>query len=278
MRKRARQAVMCVAMITPMLTSPLGVWAQEATVAQQSQSTTPKAIPRTADGRPNLQGYWRRTVIAASIEDFSGDVLFKPQKSLIVDPPDGKLPYRPGMRELTSEISQKYFDPNTLCFLLGVPRVMYQSDYQFLQTPKYIVITVTESHAYRIIPLDGRPHIGSNINQMQGDSRGRWEGDTLVVDVTNQKEERLDIYAGNFTSDALHVVERYTPLDADTIRYEVTVDDPVVYTAPWKMVTKFVRNKQPGYEILEEACYEGNHESKEMQQIVFPGLDALKRK
>jgi hypothetical protein len=277
MRKRTRRAVTCAAIVGAMLT-PLGLWAQQATATQQSSSTTPKPIPRTPDGRPNLQGYWHRTVVAGSIEDFAGDILFKPQKSIIVDPPDGKLPYRPGMRELTSAISQKYFDPNTLCFLLGVPRVMYQSDYQFLQTTQYIVMTVTESHAYRIIPLDGRPHIGPAIKQMQGDSRGHWEGDTLVVDVTNQTEERLDIYTGNFTSDALHVVERYTPLDADTIRYEVTVDDPVVYTQPWTMATRFVRNKQPGYEIMEEACYEGNHESKEMQQTVYPGLDALKRK
>jgi hypothetical protein len=277
-----RRVVTGIVMVCPMVTSPVPARAQEAATAGRIQTAPTKSteIPRAPDGKPNLQGYWRRTVIASSIEDFPGDVLFRPQKSLIVDPPDGRLPYRPGMRELSQEISQKYFDPNALCFLLGVPRFMYQSDYQFLQTPDYITIQASEAHAYRIIPMDGRPHIGSSIKQLQGDSRGHWEGDTLVIDVTNQDEERLDIYTGNFTSDAVHVVERYTPVDADTIRYEVTVEDPNVYTAPWKMATRFVRNKENGYQILEEACHEGNHELKEMQNqfSVYPGLEALKKK
>ena len=114
------------------------------------------------------------------------------------------------------------------------------------------------SHAYRIIPTTAGPHAPSSVRLWQGDSRGRWEGNTLVVDVTNSNGLTWFDNAGNFFSDAVHVVERFTLIDADTIHYEARIDDPKVFTRPWTMVSAFRRNKEPGYELLEQACYEGN--------------------
>ena len=103
------------------------------------------------------------------------------------------------------------------------------------------------------------PHVGNAIKLWQGDSRGHWEGDTLVVDVTNSNGLTWLDNAGNFYSDALHMVERFTLVDADTIHYEARVEDPTVYIRPWTMALALIRNKEPGFELLEQACHEGNH-------------------
>ena len=136
----------------------------------------------------------------------------------------------------------------------------YANIYQFLQSPgdRQIVITLEEDHAYRVVPMDGRPHIGSNIKLWMGDSRGRWDGDTLVIDVTNQNNRHQFDRAWNFFSDSAHVVERYTMVDIDTIHYEATITDPEVFSRPWKLVHALARVKdlEPP-EILEEACFEG---------------------
>ena len=118
-------------------------------------------------------------------------------------------------------------------------------------------------HAFRIIPLDGRPHVGENIQLWQGDSRGHWEGNTLVVDVTNSNGKWLDV-SGDFHSDALHVVERWTFVDADTLNVEVTMEDPKVYTTPWKMAFTFTRKKEKDYEVIEYACPEGERDVQHM--------------
>ena len=113
------------------------------------------------------------------------------------------------------------------------------------------------AHAYRIIPLDGRPHVGENLKLWQGDSRGRWEGNTLVVDVTNHNDKTWFDIVGDFHSDAMRVVERFTVVDADTIDYEATIEDPKVYTRPWKIVFTAARQKEQGFELMEHSCHEG---------------------
>jgi hypothetical protein len=118
-----------------------------------------------------------------------------------------------------------------------------------VQSSGYIVMLWQWAHSYRIIPLDNRPHIPASVKLWQGDSRGRWEGRTLLVDTTNQKANWLD-FVGDFHSDALRVTERFTIVDADTIRHEATLDDPKVYTKPWTMRLLLVREKEPGFEIL----------------------------
>jgi hypothetical protein len=114
-------------------------------------------------------------------------------------------------------------------------------------------------HETRVIPLDGRPHIGSGIRQYMGDSRGRWEGQTLVVETTNFTDRTSIGNNGNGLrhSEAMRLIERFTRIDADTIQYEVALDDPKTYTKPWKMAFPFTT--QPGYQVYEYACHEGNY-------------------
>ena len=143
----------------------------------------------------------------------------------------------------------------------------YNNNVQILQTPDHVVLHTEMIHNARIVPLDGRPHISSSMRQWMGDSRGRWEGDTLVVDTTNYVA-RTDSGPARFPgfmwrrnvsdkgSDRVHVIERFMRLDKDTLRYEFTVDDPGTFTAPWTARVDMSRTKGPIYEY---ACHEGNY-------------------
>jgi hypothetical protein len=122
------------------------------------------------------------------------------------------------------------------------------------------VILYEAEHAYRVIRTDGSGHVPKNIKLWQGDSIGHWEGNTLVVDSTNFNGRTWLDMAGNFTTDSLHVVERYTPVDQNTIQYEAAIEDPTIYTKPWKMTFALRRNTQQGYYILEFACHEGERD------------------
>lgn len=120
------------------------------------------------------------------------------------------------------------------------------------------------AHTNRVIRTDGSPHISPSIKLWYGDSRGRWEGNTLVVETTNYNGKAWLAIAGHFTTDAVRVVERFTPIDPDSIRYEATIDDPNVYTRPWTIGFLVVRNKEQGYEHLEDACFEGEDLTKDL--------------
>ena len=139
----------------------------------------------------------------------------------------------------------------------------YNNAYQILQTPEYVVILYEMIHDARIIPLDGDPHVEPKIRLWMGDSRGHWEENTLVVDTTNFTYKGwITSHGGSgrikgiFNSEALHVVERFTLVDADTIGYEVTIEDPEVYTRPWKVAMPLKRDQD--YQMFEYACHEGN--------------------
>jgi len=123
-----------------------------------------------------------------------------------------------------------------------------------------VVILYESNHSYRVIPLDGRPHPPAQVKLWMGDSRGRWEGNTLVVDVTNFNEETWIDSHGSFHSDALHVVERWTPAGPDRIDYSVTLEDPKVFTRPWKMAFAVNRNREKNYEIWEDSRHEGEQD------------------
>ncbi len=127
-----------------------------------------------------------------------------------------------------------------------------------MRTP--ITFLFEDQGVYRVIPTDGRPHIGKNIKLTNGDSVGRWEGNTLVVDVTNLNGYNWLDDSGNFYSDATHVIERMTMIDPNTIHFEGTIDDPKTYTKPWKIVWPMVRETDPEFEFLEEACREGERD------------------
>ena len=200
-------------------------------------------------------------------------VLSTRQTSLVVDPPDGRVPVRPEAEEkrdynfAKSADSYEYMSVWDRCISRGVPGSMfpagYNNAYRILQSPGYVVILYEMIHDARIIPMDGQPHIAPNIRLWMGDSRGRWDGNTLVVETTNFHDRgwiASSAAAGRIkgipTSDALHVVERFTRVDADTIRWEVTIEDPNVYTRPWTVAMPLSRD--PDYQIFEYACHEGN--------------------
>jgi hypothetical protein len=235
--------------------------------------------PRTADGQPDLQGFWGGPGGAtAAIEEHEKTFDRDGGKSLIVDPPDGKIPYQAWAAARREANVDKYVDPNMACFLSGVPRSLYvPGGFQILQPPGYVVLLFDRSHGYRVIPLDGRPHLGETISLWNGDSRGRWEGNTLVVDVTNQNGRTWLDQMGTFHTAPARMVERFTLIDPNTIHYEVTIEDPTVFTRPWTMAVPLKRNTDEAYELMEMACYEGERNTKIVLGLgyrFYPGITA----
>jgi hypothetical protein len=131
---------------------------------------------------------------------------------------------------------------------------------QFLQPRGNFVILYEAEHAYRVISTERTQHLPASVKLWQGDSIGKWEGDTLVVDTTNFNGKTWLDMAANFTTESLHVIERYTPIDANTIQYEARIEDPTIYTTPFTMRFPLRRNNQRGYYILEFACHEGERD------------------
>jgi hypothetical protein len=258
---------------------PFALPAQTGPSRVQPKQEKAGPFTRLPDGKPNLQGYWetKNFFTAFDLETHDKAEFGVPAgKGVIVDPPDGKIPYQPwAAKQKADNIEHHMFnDPQAHCDLSGVPRQMYTPfGFQILQPPGSVLLLYEAFHSYRIIPLDGRPHIPAAIRLFEGDSRGRWEGDTLVVDVTNQNPSTWFDMAGNFHSDALHVVERFTPVDANTISYEATLDDPKVFTRPFKIAFALGRNPDPNYQQMEYACVEGE---KDLQH--YTQSDGAKKK
>lgn len=176
----------------------------------------------------------------------------------VVDPADGMVPYQPWARALTKDLYAHYIDTLATCLPTGIPRQMAYSDYEILQPPHEVVFVTEAVSTFRHVPLDGGPHVGKNLELYMGDSRGHWEGNTLVIDITNINDRTWMSVRGDFHSEQAHVIERLTPIDANTIQYEVTVEDPSVFTQKWKMAFPLFRRTGKKYELLEENCAEGN--------------------
>jgi hypothetical protein len=233
--------------------------------------------PQTADGVPDIQGYWERAYTSQDIEEHGADqfnIVAGP--SIVLDTPDRKIPYQPWAMALKKDMVARYISPLAACLPPGVPRyAIAPGPHVVIQTPGYVVHMLEFSHSHRIIPTTAQPHVGSGIRLYLGDSRGRWEGNTLVVDVRNSNGLTWIDNAGNFFSDHLRVVERYTMVDADTIHYQAHIEDPQVYTRPWTMVSALLRNKEPGFQLYEQACHEGNGSIKGSTSIgmkMYPGV------
>ena len=223
------------------------------------------AVGRTPEGKPDMQGFWEARFNAAifEVQDHGARRGIAPGKGAIVDPPDGKIPYKPEAAAKAQDLFEHhiFLEPEAHCYMSGVPHQAYtQFGFQIVQTRGYFVMIWEFAHTYRIIPTDGRPHIAGDIKLFMGDPVGHWEGDTLVVDTTNQNGRSWFDMAGNFTSDHIHVVERITPVDTNNINYEATIEDPTMYTRPWKIAGTFGKNLEPGYEQMESACVEGNRD------------------
>ena len=204
----------------------------------------------------------------------SGDrVVSTRRTSLVVDPPDGRVPLRPeaeAARDNNSAHERDSYEFMSVwdrCITRGVPAGMfpagYNNAYQIVQTPGYVMIHYEMIHDARIIPIDGRPHLPGHVRLWNGDPRGRWDGNTLVVETTNYNNKgwiATQGAAGRIKgipqTESLTVVERFTPIDANTIDYQATIDDPAMYTRPWTVSLPLHRN--PTYRIYEYACHEGN--------------------
>jgi hypothetical protein len=224
--------------------------------------------PRNPDGTPNMNGAWNPFTANGSqnIEDFAGSQFLGPQVTLIVDPPGGKVPYLPQWANQLQDNWDHYIDPLGTCYITGVPRQTFAPrGIAIIQAPKVFAMAGEFAHQYRVIPTDNSPHIGDSIRLLMGDSRGHWEGNTLVVDTTNLTDSTWLSISGHFHSDALRVTERFTLVDANTILYETTLTDPKVFRQPWTMAMPIIRFEQ-GHEVLEEPCFETDRDLPVMLQ------------
>lgn len=227
--------------------------AEFARQTQQRVSTDRRDGGSQADVGRSYNEFWRdRGTVRAG------------RTSMIVNPPDGRIPaLTPDAKRLEDARAQVRTGPARgpedrnlweRCITRGLPMFpsSYNNNFQIIQVPGYVLILLEMIHDARIIPLDGRAHIPQNIRLWMGDSRGRWEGNTLVVDTTNFSEKTS--FRGS--SENLHLIERFTRTDAETLLYEFTLEDPASFTRPWTGVIPTTRITDPLYEY---ACHEGNH-------------------
>lgn len=178
---------------------------------------------------------------------------------VIVDPPDGKIPYLPGAaaQQKQNFADRATADPEKRCFQPGVPRAAYVPlPFQIFQNDRAVYIVYQDAHSYRIIYLNGSPH-NEGLGYAMGDSRGHWEDNTLVADVTSFSDTTWLDAAGDYHSDELRVVERYTRVNPATLMYEATIEDPKVFTRPWKI--RMPLRLRKGIQLFEDECEEGEN-------------------
>ena len=233
----------------------IGIVVSVVAVAVFARPAAGQALPRTADGKPDLSGIWQ-AVNTANWNVLSHQAEKDVPAGLGVVEGD-EIPYQPwaAARQKENFANRATADPESKCYLPGVPRITYMPyPFQIFQTPGHIAITYEYVHAVRRIFMN-TPHPDGELEWFMGDSRGRWEGDTLVVDVKDLTGQTWFDRAGNFHSDALQVVERYAMTSPDHIDYEATITDPKVFSRPWKMSMPLYRRMDKGMRILENECY-----------------------
>ena len=233
----------------------------------------------------DLQGYWTAEVggtydltdprggeIRVEEVNQAAKGVVQPNPSRIVDPPDGKIPYQPWAQAKHTDLQAnadnptkpEHIDTQNRCLPDGPLRDLLHGMFRIVQAPGYVIFMGEENYGYRSIPLDGRPHPGKDVKLWMGDSRGHWEGNTLVIEVANLNgKPRLDMVA-NFYGETARFVERLTLAGPDTLAYEVTVEDSSVYTRPWKLAAHFKRAHPNDYEIYEDGCHEGEQSADKM--------------
>jgi hypothetical protein len=249
---------------------------------------TAAPVSPTPDGQPDIQGYW--TEETGGPEAVNVETAFQTADSLrvqgwtdaqlaarvpissIIDAPGGRIPYQPWAQQRREEIFHRYGgdditgSPRTvrdvsseLLCVIGTPRLMFFADFQIVQTPQFIVMTWERSGDFRIIPLFNRSPLAEPVKLHNGDSRGHWEGSTLVIETSNLNDWSWFDSKGSFHTDAMTLVERLTVKDATTIDYKVTVTDPKAFTQPWTMNFTLKQRHAPAehYEIYETACVSG---------------------
>lgn len=237
------------------------------TVATVSEAQTYTA-PRAPDGTPDLNGIWQAINTANwNVETHSasagpmwelGAAYAVPGGFGVVD--GGTIPYRPEALEQRNENfeNRMTLDPEMKCYLPGVPRATYQPfPFQILQSQQHIMIVHEFAGAVRTIYMDNQP---APAPSWMGWSNGSWEGETLVVDTTDFNGNTWFDRAGNFHTDTLHVIERFTARSPETITYEVTIEDPAVFTRPWTMTMPLYRRAEPNLQLTEFRCVEYSEE------------------
>ena len=266
-----------------------------ATANLDAQKWTPG---KTSDGQPDIQGTWinfdstpfeapapqaANAARGSTAESGVGPAsefadhnhkISERRRAMVVDPPDGRVPVMKWAEERRDyDIAHipdapEHETPWVRCITRGYPAGMfpagYNNAYEIIQIPGYVVMVFEMIHETRIIPVDGRPRLGAAIKQWNGEPRGRWEGNTLVVESTNYNSKgsiatsaATGRIRGIPQTDNMTVVERFTRTDANTIEYSVTITDPKVYTQPWTV--KLPLNRDDTYQMFEYSCHEGNY-------------------
>ena len=252
---RARLAAMAMNVGAIRTLGLFGILAAVSAAAQQTEGERYVA-PRTPFGHPDLQGIWQVLNTAVwDIEDHSGRLGVPAGQGVVVG---GEIPYRSWAAARRDEnfANRLTDDPEASCKMVGVPRITYMPyPFQIVQTPTQVTILYEYVHTVRNIYL-GSDHPEGMIDRLwMGDSRGRWEGDTLVVDVVQFTDQTWFDRSGNFHSEALHVVERYTRTGPDHMAYAVTMEDPEVLTESWQIRMPLYRRQEEDIRVLEYECH-----------------------
>jgi hypothetical protein len=220
------------------------------------------------DGKPDLSGWYELEHGGGNygLEARPQNFLMPPSRGLVIDPP-GVLPYQEWARQERSareEPHRGYEDPTAHCFVAGIPRSHYvPQPVHILQTAGFVVV-LFERMAWRHIAMTPRPALPEHVRLWQGSSQGRWEGDTLVVESSHFNGKAWLNELGDITSHMQTVVERFTPIDGDTVIYRATVSDPIPYTRPWTIEVPMQRKAD---ELLEVACHEDNADLEHLKHV-----------
>lgn len=253
-----------LALVIGGVTAAALAYTQPASLLAQAPAAAAYRAPRTAAGHPDLQGVWRAWNLARyDLEDHGARPGVPAGRGFVVDPADGKIPYQPWALEKRKQNLErtkeadpyKNSDPLAKCYLPGIPRLTYLGwPFQIIQTPEFVAFNYEWSHKKRFVPVTSvePPPSPDDITNWNGIPRGRFDGSTLVVNLTNFNGYTWFDMAGNFHSDALKVTERYTLTGADTLQYEATMEDPKVFTRPWTIRMVLQRQKDVG--ILDYEC------------------------
>jgi hypothetical protein len=237
------------------------LWLAVATVSGQAPAYR---APRTGDGKPNLNGIWQALNTANwNIETHSAEPGLVSALGASNAVPgglgvvEGEIPYRPDALAKKKEnyANRLKLDPEIMCYLPGVPRATYMPyPFQIMQGPRHIMIIHEFAGAVRTIYMDKKDQIEAPADSWMGWSHGRWEGETLVVDTRGFLDSTWFDRAGNYHSDALHVIERFTARSPETLMYEATIEDPKVFTRPWKMSMPLYRRVERNAQLVEYLC------------------------
>src|SRR3984893_10113163 len=221
--------------------------------------------PAFGQTHADIEGTWQPRAGGAAysvLPHAGGFFLGGESKTGIVE--GGELPYQPWAAEEVKHLTEHMeLDPTGHCHYEGIPHALYFG-FQIIQTPKFIAFLHDNMHARRLVYMDGKPH-PAGYKAWMGDSRGHWEGNTLVVDVADNNDKSVFDMAGHFHSDALHVVERFTRVADDTINYEATLDDSKIFTRPFHIKCP-LKKGPPDLTILESGCFEGESDQAHLKE------------